>query len=118
MLAYERRVVAALLSTDDPGRRRAVEDHVSGALAAMPEIIRLGIAGETVALGAWSTVRHRGRVWDGQAEVAWLDGHPIGLVRQWLRALRSLVLFAEQEMLSAATDGAGPSGIPSALASP
>jgi len=32
----------------------------------------------------------------------WLEGHRVGLVRQWARALRSLVLFAEQEMLEAA----------------
>ena len=100
MLAYERRVVDALLTSDDPARRRAVAEHTSRALAAMPEVIRLGIAGETVLLSAWSAARRRGRGFDPAAEVDWLEGHPVGLVRQWERALRSLVLFAEQEMLA------------------
>lgn len=103
MLAYERRVVDAFLTSDDPERRRAVSEHAGAALAAMPEFIRLGIAGETVLLGSWSALRRRGRPIDPSAELAWLEGHPVGLVRQWARALRSLVLFAEQEMLSTAT---------------
>ena len=98
MLPYERRVVDALLSSDDPGRRQVVADHTSAALAAMPEVIRAGIAGETVLLGSWSAARRRGRPLDPVDELAWLESHPLGLVRQWVRALRSLVLFAEQEL--------------------
>lgn len=101
MLAYERQVVDAFSTTDDPERRRAVSEHAGAALAAMPEFIRLGIAGETVLLGSWSALRRRGRPLDPEAELAWLEGHPVGLVRQWARALRSLVLFAEQEMVQA-----------------
>lgn len=101
MLPYERQVVDALIGSDDPGRRAAIADHVGATLAAMPEHLRAGIAGETVMLTTWSAARRRGRPITPADEVSWLDGHPIGLVRQWVRALRSLVLMAEQEMLAA-----------------
>ena len=38
---------------------------------------------------------------EAEATLAWIEDHPIGLVRQWARAIRSLVLFAENEMLEA-----------------
>lgn len=101
MLPYERQVVEALIGSDDPARREAVAEHVALTLAAMPELIRAGIAGETVLLTTWSAARRRGRPLAADDELAWLDGHPIGLVRQWVRALRSLVLLAENEMLDA-----------------
>lgn len=101
MLTYERRVVDALLSSDDPARRQAVADHVAAELAAKPEVLRAGLVGETVLLSAWSVARRRGQPLRPADELAWLERHPIGLVRQWVRALRSLVLFAEQEMLDA-----------------
>lgn len=100
MLPYERRVVDALLTTTDADQRRTVTDFVSGALGAMPELLRLGIWGISVLLGCWATVRDAvGRRPEPAAEVAWLDSHPVGLIRQWVRALRSLVLFAEQETI-------------------
>lgn len=101
MLSFEHRVVGALLGSDDPGRRAAVTQHVDRALGAMPEVIRLGIAGESVLLGAVAGVRRAVRRTSPDEELAWLEDHPVGLVRQWVRALRSLVLFAEQEMLGA-----------------
>lgn len=100
MLPYERRVVDALLSTDDPERRRRVREHVAAELAAKPEVLRAGLVGETVLLSAWSTARRRGRPLRPAEELAWLEGHPVGLVRQWARALRSLVLFAEHELFA------------------
>ncbi len=106
MLPYERQVVDALLVSDDPEIRRAVADHASAALAAMPEVLRAGIAGETVLLSTWSAARRRGRPLDPVDELAWLEGHPIGLVRQWVRALRSLVLFSENELLEARASAA------------
>lgn len=101
MLPYERQVVEALIGSDDPDRREEVADHVGATLAAMPELIRAGLVGETVMLTTWSAARRRGRPLDPVDEIGWLDGHPIGLVRQWIRALRSLVLLAENEMLEA-----------------
>ena len=44
MLPYERRVVAALLTTPDAGQRQRVTEFVGGSLGAMPEILRFGIA--------------------------------------------------------------------------
>lgn len=99
MLAFERRMVGALLSAEDPTMRRAVIDYVDGTLAAMPEVVRAGIAGETVVLAAWARARAATRRPSSPVEqLTWLDAHPVGLVRQWVRALRSLVLFAENEM--------------------
>ncbi len=100
MLPYERRVVAALLTTPDAGQRQRVTEFVGGSLGAMPEILRFGIASISIALGAFAAVRDAvGRRPEPEAEVIWLDTNPIGLIRQWVRALRSLVLFAEQEQL-------------------
>jgi hypothetical protein len=101
MLPYERQVVEALIGSDDPIRRQAIAEHVGATLAAMPEHLRAGVAGETVLLTTWSAARRRGRPLAPADELAWLEGHPIGLVRQWFRALRSLVLLAEHEMLDA-----------------
>lgn len=104
MLAYERRVVAALLSTTDGTRTAQVSDYVDGALGAMPEVLRAGIAGISVGLGTFSKIRRVvARPRDPASEVAWLETHPIGLVRQWLRAIRSLVIFADEETHEAAS---------------
>lgn len=103
MLPFERRVVTALLTTDDAAQGQAVVDFADGSLGAMPEILRFGIAAISVAL----TVLVGGRRLVGRdpsdAElVEWLQSHRLGLVRQWVRALRSLVLFAENEAMPAA----------------
>lgn len=104
MLAYERRVVAALLDHTGGTRTTQVTDYVDGALGAMPEVLRAGIAGLSLGLGTWSSIR---RIVvgprDPASEVAWLETHPVGLVRQWLRAIRSLVIFAHEETLEAAS---------------
>jgi hypothetical protein len=103
MLSYERRVVSALVTNPDDAQATATEAYVAGALGAMPEILRFGISGLSVALGGWAALRSiAGRRRDDAAEVEFLETHPIGLVRQWVRALRSLVLFSEQEALQLA----------------
>lgn len=100
MLTFERRVATALLRATDPVQRERVLRYVDGSLAAMPEILRAGLVGLTVVLGPWARVRTlAGAGRSDQELVAWLEGHPVGLVRQWLRALRSLVLFAEEETM-------------------
>lgn len=101
MLPFERRIVDALTAGTDPAHRDAVIDHVDAALTAMPEVTRAGIAGESVLLGGWAAARSRRRPSSPAADLAWLEAHPVGLVRQWVRALRSLVLFAEHEMIAA-----------------
>ena len=58
----------------------------------------------SLAASSWDRVRRLFGARPSPAEtLAWLEGHPIGLVRQWVRALRSLVLFAENEKLEAAS---------------
>lgn len=100
MLRFERRVVTALLSIDDTAQSRAVVAFADGALGAMPEILRFGITAISVFLTAWSAGRRlAGRDRTDAELLAWVQDHPIGLVRQWVRALRSLVLFAEQETM-------------------
>ena len=98
MLGFERRFVDALVSTPDPGIRQQVETWVDGSLRTMPQHLRLGVVGETVLLTAWSTVARR----DAAAVATALDRSPIGLLRQYVRLFRSLVLFAEQELTPAA----------------
>ncbi|CAN5674157.1 hypothetical protein BH10ACT1_BH10ACT1_13990 [soil metagenome] len=104
MFSYERRVATSMLTTDDTAQRTEVVAFVEGALSSMPEFLRLGITVITVALTAWSALRGAvGANRSGAAELAWLKGHPIGLVRQWVRAIQSLVLFAENEKMEAAS---------------
>lgn len=103
MFAFERRVVRAMITTDHARVRDEVESFVDASLAAMPEHLRAGIAVFTIMIGSWSRGRRLvGAGRSDQATLDWLEGHPVGLVRQWARALRSLVLFAEQEKLEAA----------------
>jgi len=103
MLPLERTVVTAMLTTTDPTQQREVVEFVGSRLTAMPAHLRAGMAGISVALATWSGARRLiGAGRSPSDVVSWLDDHPLGLVRQWVRALRSLVLFAEQEKLEAA----------------
>lgn len=102
MWPYERRVVTAMITTDDPDIRADVVTFAGRSLGAMPEFMRFGITAITVGLTGWDRVRRLAGV--GRSDIqtlSWLERHPVGLVRQWTRALRSLVLFAEQEQLDA-----------------
>ena len=102
MLRFEREAVAALTTSTDAGLRRAVETYVDRRLRAMPDFLRIGVAAETVVLGAWSRVRDPRRRSVGAGLRARLDrweaGSPIGVVRSWVRLLRSLVTYAENEL--------------------
>jgi hypothetical protein len=98
MLGFERRFVGALTTTPDPGIRGEVETWVEGSLRAMPQHLRLGVAGETVLLSAWAALSRT----DAAALAAALDRSPVALLRQYVRLFRSLVLFAEQELAPAA----------------
>ena len=98
MLWLERQVVAALPTTERPDVRASIRDFVDGSLRAMPEHLRLGIAGESVVLGAWFRVRTR----DAdpatvRRQVGRWETSSISVIRQYARLLTSLVLFAEQE---------------------
>ena len=91
---FERRVVEALCTVDDPTRRAAVVDWVDSSLQAMPELLRAGVGTGSVVLGAWDRVTRR----DGDALIEALATSPLPPVRQHLRLLRSLVLFGDLEL--------------------
>lgn len=95
MLGFERRVVEVLVTATDPTVRAAVLDWVESSLAAMPEHLRAGVLLESVAFAATAAVT--GRLTADLVER--LAASPIAPVRQYVRLLRSLVLFAEHEHL-------------------
>ena len=66
MLWFEREVVAALVGSDDPAVRSAVEAFVDGSLRDKPEHLRVGVAGESILLGGYAAaLRTLGRL-DGE----------------------------------------------------
>ena len=95
MLSLERRVVADLTQSTDPGLRRAVERWVDGTLSEMSEVLRLGVMAESVLFSAWVRLA---RPRDLHALLEWLDRSPVSLLRSYPRLFRSLVLFGELEL--------------------
>jgi hypothetical protein len=101
VLWLEREVVASLTAHTDARRRAAIADYVDGALHAMPEHLRLGVAAESLVLGLrprlLSLVGRFDRRRARDAVHRW-EGSRIGLIRQYPRLLSSLVLFADGEL--------------------
>jgi len=104
VLWFERAVVATLVnSADDDRRRTQIEEYVDGALRAMPEYLRAGVASESLLLGAWPRLEAALGRDDPQALRARLErwkASRFDVVRQYVRLLQSLVLFAENELES------------------
>jgi hypothetical protein len=98
MLGFERRIVAALTSASDPKLRAAVAGWVDDTLRDMPEHLRLGVLAESIGLGLWATVRRS----DDSTLVRILESSPLWPVRQYVRLLKGLVLFAEHELADVA----------------
>jgi hypothetical protein len=101
MLWFERRVVTTLTRDLDERHRPQVFDYVDTALRSMPEYLRAGVAAESVALGAFPRLRAAcGRLEDRDVTrwLARLDASPVDPVRQYVRLLSSLVLFAREEL--------------------
>jgi hypothetical protein len=102
MLWLEREVVATLVSpTLDDQKRSAVESYVDESLRAMPEHLRLGVAAESLAFGAWPRVQQLlGRLDRAalDAKVERWKASPFDPIRQYVRLLQSLVVFAEHEL--------------------
>jgi hypothetical protein len=104
MLWFEREVVEALTASPDQPLRSSVEAFVDGSLRDWPEHLRLGLAGESVLLGSYVAVlRRTGRLAPGDpgALLRLLDSwgsSPIGVLRSYVRALKSLVVLAENEL--------------------
>jgi hypothetical protein len=104
MLWFEREVVGALVESPDPRVRSAVESFVDGSLRDMPEPIRAGVAAESVLLGAYGALLSKRGGLDRATLLARLETWetcPIGVLRQYVRMMRSLVLFAENELTPA-----------------
>jgi hypothetical protein len=85
----------------DAGTRAAVESYVATTLQSMPEHLRAGVAAESLVLGGWSWLEHRAGRLDPnrlRERVCGWKTSPIDPVRQYVRLLESLVLFAENEL--------------------
>ena len=95
MLGFERRMVAALTTTRDPARRAGVAGWVDDSLRDMPEALRLGVVAESIGLALWARLRSPR---SDAALVRSFERSPLWPVRQYVRLLRSLVLFAENEL--------------------
>ncbi|HSO95259.1 MAG TPA: hypothetical protein VLV81_04390 [Acidimicrobiia bacterium] len=107
MLWFERQIVATLMSpTTDDRWRPEVEAYVDGALRSMPEYLRAGVGAESLAFGAWPRLqRALGRLDPaalGQQVERWKTSR-FDPVRQYVRLLQSLVLFAENELIPETT---------------
>jgi hypothetical protein len=102
VLWFERQVVGALMSPTLVGpSRTAVESYVATTLHSMPEHLRAGVAAESIALGLPSWIAHRTGRLDEQrlrTRIAGWKTAKFDPVRQYVRLLQSLVLFAENEL--------------------
>ena len=94
MLGFERRIVAALTTAPDPDLRAGVSAWVDDTLRDMPEHLRLGVLAETIGLGLWAKVRGS----DDAALLESFERSPLWPVRQYVRLLKGLVIFAEHEL--------------------
>ena len=107
MLWFERQIVATLMSPAiDERWRGEIEAFVDGSLRSMPEYLRAGVSLESLAFGAWPAVqRALGRLDPASLErqvERWKTSR-FDPVRQYVRMLQSLVLFAENELVPEAT---------------
>jgi hypothetical protein len=101
MLGFEREVVVSLVTSADPELRSAVLIYVDRSLRSMPEHLRAGVVAESLVLGTWVRLRRKlGVVGEdlGTQLDAWKDSR-LEPVRQYVRLLHSLVLFAEHELV-------------------
>jgi|SRR5450631_3256722 hypothetical protein len=104
MLWFERQVVASFVSpTLDDSKRSLIESYVDGTLHSMPEHLRAGVAAESLLLGAWSSIQRGLGRFDPQTlgkHVERWKGSRFDVIRQYVRLLQSLVLFAENELFA------------------
>jgi hypothetical protein len=94
VLRIEREVVQALLDPADTEHRARVETWVEGCLDDMPELLRAGVLAESLLVAGW----HRLRGTELAALLDAMERNPIGLVQQYPRLFRSLVLFGDLEL--------------------
>jgi hypothetical protein len=109
VLWFERQVVGALMSsTLDDRARVAVESYVDDTLRSMPEHLRAGVLGESLLFGTRPLLAHALGRDDPErlhARIERWRTSKIDFVRQYVRLLHSLVLFAENELAAPALTG-------------
>jgi hypothetical protein len=104
MVRFEREVVEAMVDGQAAGARDEIEAFVDRALHVMPAHLRLPILLYGVLLATWETVSPRGlrRLRSHEARAArvgtW-ESSPLGPTRQYGRMLRSLTLYAQNELV-------------------
>ena len=100
MLWLEEQVVSALTANESPQQQAAIAHYVDGCLRAMPEVLRLGVAAESLLFG--TATRVAGRFSPKQIAVArclkWCERSPVDVIRQYPRLFNSLVVFASLEL--------------------
>jgi hypothetical protein len=94
MLGFERRIVAALTTVTDPDLRAGVASWVDDTLRDMPEHLRLGVLAESIGLGLWARLLGA----DDAALIDSFEASPLWPVRQYVRLLKGLVIFAQHEL--------------------
>ena len=87
-------MVGALTVPTDPTLRAGVARWVDDTLGDMPEHLRFGVFVQSIALGLWARVRGA----DDQTLLHSFETSPLWPVRQYVRLLKGLVIFAEQEL--------------------
>jgi hypothetical protein len=104
VLWIEREIVGTLIDpTLDRRARASVEGYVDEMLRLMPEHLRLGVAGESVLFGGGPWLASRLGRFDRKAISRRIDrwqNSRIDVLRQYVRLLHGLVLFAEHELAS------------------
>jgi hypothetical protein len=105
VLWFERELVRSMIRPGvDPGTRARIEAYVDGTLRSMPEHLRAGVVAESVVFGAPSVIARITGRYDADAlrerVDRWRASH-LDPVRQYVRLLESLVLFAEHELAPA-----------------
>ncbi len=103
MLWLERQVVASFANPAlDERTRHSVEAYVENTLRSMPEYLRAGVAAESLLFGAWPRIASSlGRLdADGiKRRIERWSTSRLDPLRQYVRLLHSLVLFAENELV-------------------
>ncbi len=84
----------ALLGPADPDHAARVEEWVEGSLTDMPELLRAGVAAESLLVATWRRLRPSHDLCD---VLDAMERSPIGLLQQYPRLFRSLVLFGDLE---------------------
>lgn len=89
----------ALLGPADAAHAQRVEAWVEGSLADMPQLLRAGVAAESALVAAARRLLPSRDLAD---LLGLMERSPVGLLQQYPRLFRSLVLFGDLELSPAA----------------